>query len=99
MVDIQRLTRFLIGTKKEEEISSSGYVVHSLEAALWSFYHTKTFEEGVLKAINLGDDADTVGAITGQIAGAWYGYDAISPMLISGLAKSTNIIAIGEKLM
>jgi ADP-ribosyl-[dinitrogen reductase] hydrolase len=53
----------------------------------------------VLKAINLGDDADTVGAITVQIAGAWYGYDAILPMLISGLAKSTNILAIGKKLM
>jgi ADP-ribosylglycohydrolase len=85
--------------KKEEEISSSGYVVHSLEAALWSFYHTTTFEEGVLKAVNLGNDADTVGAITGQIAGAWYGYGAISPMLISGVAKSTNILAIGKKLM
>ncbi|HGK7312927.1 TPA: ADP-ribosylglycohydrolase family protein [Aeromonas hydrophila subsp. hydrophila] len=63
--------------KTRHEISSSGYVVHSLEAALWSFWHSTTFAEGALLAANLGDDADTVAAIYGQLAGAYYGEDGI----------------------
>lgn len=59
------------------QIQGSGYVVKSLEAALWAFYHTTTFEEGCLLAVNLGDDADTTGAVYGQIAGAFYGMSAI----------------------
>jgi ADP-ribosyl-[dinitrogen reductase] hydrolase len=53
------------------------YVVSSLEAALWCFYRTSTFEEAVLQAANLGDDADTTAAICGQIAGAYYGESGI----------------------
>lgn len=63
--------------KTRHEISSSGYVVHSLEAALWSFWHSTTFAEGALLAANLGDDADTVAAIYGQLAGAYYGEEGI----------------------
>lgn len=59
--------------KKREEISSSGFVVHSLEASLWAFFCTNSFEEGAIEVVNLGDDADTVGAIYGGIAGATYG--------------------------
>jgi ADP-ribosyl-[dinitrogen reductase] hydrolase len=55
----------------------SGYVVESLEAAIWCFLTSSSFEEAVLKAVNLGDDSDTTGAITGQIAGAYYGYEGI----------------------
>lgn len=58
-------------------IKGSGYVVKSLEAALWAFYHGETFREGCLLAVNLGDDADTTGAVYGQLAGAFYGADAI----------------------
>ena len=57
----------------EDEIKSSGYVVSSLEASIWSFHNSSSYEEAVLKAINLGDDTDTVGAITGSLAGAFYG--------------------------
>ncbi|CNI73634.1 ADP-ribosyl-[dinitrogen reductase] glycohydrolase [Yersinia frederiksenii] len=64
-------------TKKRDDISSSGFVIHSLEAALWCFWHSDDFAEGALLAANLGDDADTVAAIYGQLAGAYYGYDAI----------------------
>lgn len=64
-------------TKKRDEISSSGFVIDSLEAALWCFWHSDSFAEGALLAANLGDDADTVAAIYGQLAGAFYGYDAI----------------------
>ncbi len=63
--------------KTREQINSSGYVVHSLEAALWAFWHTDNFAEGALLAANLGGDADTVAAIYGQLAGAYYGLDAI----------------------
>ena len=63
--------------KEREEISSSGYVLHSLEAALWALARTDTFLDGALLAVNLGDDADTVGAIYGQLAGALYGRSAI----------------------
>jgi ADP-ribosyl-[dinitrogen reductase] hydrolase len=58
-------------------IKGSGYVVKSLEAALWAFAKSASFEEGALLAVNLGDDADTTGAVYGQLAGAYYGYKAI----------------------
>ena len=57
----------------DEQISSSGYVVHSLEASLWAFFTTDRSKAGALRAVNLGDDADTVGAINGGLAGAVYG--------------------------
>jgi ADP-ribosylglycohydrolase len=58
-------------------IRGSGYVVAALEAALWAFARSRSFEEGALLAVNLGDDADTTGAIYGQLAGAFYGVDGI----------------------
>ncbi|MBC8042398.1 MAG: ADP-ribosylglycohydrolase family protein [Rhizobacter sp.] len=60
-------------TKNPPEIKGTGYVVNCLEAALWAFYHSNSFEEGCLLAVNLGDDADTTGAVYGQLAGAFYG--------------------------
>lgn len=69
----------------DSEIKSSGYVVHTLEAALWAFFSTSTFQEGALKAVNLGDDADTVGAVYGGLSGAWYGIEAIPNEWIDGL--------------
>ncbi len=61
----------------DDVIKGSGHVVKSLEAALWAFNKGRSFKECVLLAVNLGDDADTTGAITGQLAGAYYGFDAI----------------------
>jgi len=63
--------------KSPPEIKGSGYVVKSLEAALWAFYNSSNFKEGCLLAANLGDDADTTSAIYGQLAGAFYGKDGI----------------------
>ncbi|MGW8265567.1 MAG: ADP-ribosylglycohydrolase family protein [Longimicrobiales bacterium] len=63
--------------KPREKIRGTGYVVDSLEAALWSFWSTSSFEEAVLAAANLGDDADTTAAVCGQVAGAFYGVSAI----------------------
>jgi hypothetical protein len=59
------------------QIKASGFVIETMEAALWAFYHTNSFEEGALKAVNLGDDADTVGAVYGMLAGVYYGVNAI----------------------
>lgn len=60
-----------------DQISSSGYVLDTLVAAQWAVLNTSTFDDAVLLAANLGDDADTVAAVTGQIAGSLYGYSAI----------------------
>lgn len=64
--------------KQREEVEGSGYVLHSLEAALWSFVLTETCEEAMLKAANLGNDADTTAAMCGRVAGAFYGRDDIA---------------------
>jgi ADP-ribosyl-[dinitrogen reductase] hydrolase len=63
--------------KTENEIRGSGYVVQSLEAALWCFFQTASFRDAVLAAANLGDDADTTAAVCGQLAGAFYGWSSI----------------------
>lgn len=64
-------------TKSPPDIRGSGYVVHSLEASLWSFHDASDFREAVLKAVNLGEDADTTGAVCGQFAGAYWGEEGI----------------------
>ncbi len=71
----------------EGEIKSSGYVIDTLEAAIWCLITTESFPEAVLKAVNLGDDTDTVGAVTGGLAGLYYGYDAIPTDWIQALQK------------
>ena len=68
-------------------IKGSGWVVQSLEAALWAFHDSNRFEEAVLKAVNLGDDSDTTGAVCGQLAGAYWGESNIPQELLSGLAR------------
>ena len=61
----------------EDEIRSSGYVVDKIEAAIWSLVTTNSFKKAELKAVNLGNDTDTVGAIAGGLAGLYYGYESI----------------------
>ena len=73
--------------KQPPAIEGSGWVVKSLEASLWAFHDAGTFEEAVLRAVNLGDDADTTGAICGQLAGAFWGESKIPSALRSGLAR------------
>jgi ADP-ribosyl-[dinitrogen reductase] hydrolase len=63
--------------KEPPEVRGSGYVIHTLEAALWAFHKTDNFRDGALAVVNLGEDADTTGAVYGQIAGAYYGADGI----------------------
>jgi ADP-ribosyl-[dinitrogen reductase] hydrolase len=84
----KRLREILRGEFKEktrDQISSSGYVMDTLEAALWCFFNTDDFESGAVLAVNLGRDADTVGAVYGTIAGAFYGFDAIPPRWLEAL--------------
>ena len=73
------------------EIKGSGYVVKSLEAALWAFHDAADFRDAVLKAVNLGDDADTTGAVCGQLAGAYWGESGIPAEWLSGLARQDMI--------
>ena len=73
--------------KQPPDIEGSGWVVKSLEASLWAFHDAADFQQAVLKAVNLGDDADTTGAICGQLAGAYWGESAIPATLQSGLAR------------
>ena len=80
------------------EIQGSGYVVKSLEAALWAFYKSKTFEDGCLLAVNLGDDADTTGAVYGQIAGAFYGLSGIPDSWVARLARKDLIFSLADSL-
>jgi ADP-ribosylglycohydrolase len=73
--------------KQPPAIRGSGWVVQSLEAALWAFHDAASFEEAVLKSVNLGCDADTTGAVCGQFAGAFWGESGIPGSLRSGLAR------------
>jgi ADP-ribosylglycohydrolase len=84
--------------KGRDEIRGSGYVVESLEAALWVLASSSTFEEGALLAMNLGDDADTTGAVYGQLAGALYGADAIPERWRSLLALRDTIETFADRL-
>jgi ADP-ribosylglycohydrolase len=77
--------------KKPPRIVGSGYVVKSLEAALWAFHDAKDFREAVLRAVNLGDDADTTGAVCGQLAGAYWGESGIPKEWREGLARPEMI--------
>ena len=81
------------------EIRGRSFVVKSLEAALWAFYKTDSFEDGCLLAVNLGEDADTTGAIYGQLAGADYGVSNIPKKWTKKLAKLNMIESFIERLL
>ncbi len=85
--------------KNPPEIRGTGFVADSLEACLWAFHSAADFEEAVLKAVNLGDDSDTTGAVCGQFAGAYWGYEQIPASLRQGLAKSEMIEAAFVRLV
>jgi len=76
----------------------SGYVIHTLESALWAFYNSDTFEDGLLLATNLGGDRDTIGAVYGQLAGAYYGVENIPEKWVSTIAKKELIIDFAKRL-
>ncbi|MFZ1291230.1 MAG: ADP-ribosylglycohydrolase family protein [Melioribacteraceae bacterium] len=84
--------------KVSSEIRGTGYVVDSLEAALWCFYKTDNFKEAILMAANLGDDADTTAAVCGQLAGAYYGVSGIPDNWLDKLYMKNEIIEIANTL-
>jgi len=93
-----RVLKSDISTYPEEEIKSGGYVLHSLEASLWCFLNSETYAEAVLKAVNLGEDTDTTGAITGGLAGIYYGFENIPEEWVSELVRKDDIEVLCEKL-
>jgi ADP-ribosyl-[dinitrogen reductase] hydrolase len=84
--------------KRREDVRSSGYVAHSLEAALWSVGRSSNFQSAVLCAANLGDDADTTAAIAGQLAGAIYGAAAIPNDWVDQLAQNSTLGRLADAI-
>lgn len=84
--------------RRTGQIRGSGYVVESLEAALWCFHKTNSFCDAILKAVNLGDDADTTAAVCGQIAGAFYGESGIPAEWLAKLCMRDKITEFADKL-
>lgn len=81
-----------------DEVKSSGYVIDTLHAALWCFKNTDNFRDAILLATNLGEDADTVAAVTGQIAGAYYGISGIPIMWLDKLYETERFIELVDEL-
>lgn len=90
-LDVEGVAAGSFRLKKPPQIVGSGYVVKSLEAALWAFHDARDFREAVLRAVNLGDDADTTGAVCWQLAGAYWGESGIPAEWLEGLARKGMI--------
>ena len=99
---IKEYSRILKGNLMEttiDEIKSTGYVVHSLEASIWCTITNNNYEDAVITAVNLGDDTDTIGAITGAINGIIYGIDAIPERWLEKLKKKDYIKKLSKKFI
>jgi ADP-ribosylglycohydrolase len=97
-----RIDAIAAGSFKEKEppaIRGTGYVVDCLEAALWAFHRCDSFEQGALAAVNLGNDADTTGAVYGQLAGVYYGASGIPPAWRDRIAMRDLIIGLADRLL
>ncbi len=100
-VELQLFDRILkndIASYPEENIHSSGYVLDSLQASFWCFLSSDSYEETVLKAVNLGGDTDTTGAIAGGLAGIYYGIENIPKKWIENLVRTNDIKDLAERL-
>lgn len=82
----------------EREIKSSGYVLDTLEAAIWCLLNSKNYKDCVLMAVNLGEDTDTVAAVAGGLAGLYYGYENIPREWVEQIVKKDYIIDLCNKL-
>ena len=81
-----------------DKLKPTGYIVNTLQCAIWAFMNYSNFKDGALAAVNLGGDADTIGAVYGQLAGAYYGYENIPADWLNVLHKRKEIINLAEKL-
>lgn len=97
-VEFQRMKSGEFLEKSKKQMTGSGFVVESLESALWCFLNSDSFEACVLDAANLGNDADTTAAIAGQLAGAYYGYDYIRPDWLEALHMHDDIVDLADRL-
>ncbi|MGH8065589.1 MAG: ADP-ribosylglycohydrolase family protein [Candidatus Entotheonellia bacterium] len=97
--EIAEVAAGLFRRRRPPAIRGTGYVVHCLEAALWAFDQSQSFGEGCLLAVNLGDDADTTGAVYGQLAGAFYGALGIPETWRAKLAHRTLIESCADQLL
>lgn len=98
----QKFNRILyndIAILKENEIKSSGFVIDSLEASFWCLLNTNNYKDAVLKAVNLGDDTDTIGALTGGLAGLIYGYENIPENWINVLKRKEYLTDLVYKFI
>jgi ADP-ribosyl-[dinitrogen reductase] hydrolase len=95
---IQAIAKGEYRSKTINDVRGTGYVVDSLEAALWCFWTTETYEQAILAAANLGDDADTTAAICGQVAGAYYGESAIPGHWLRQLTMRNEITELADQL-
>ena len=84
-------------TLSEEDIKSSGYVVDSLEASIWCLYNSNSYTEAVLRAVNLGEDTDTIGAITGSLAGLFIGGEHLPKEWVDSLQAKDKILQIVDR--
>ncbi|MBD2871152.1 ADP-ribosylglycohydrolase family protein [Paenibacillus arenilitoris] len=91
MARFDRLLKDDLAALPMEDIESSGYVIHTLEASIWSLLTTESYKDAVLRAVNLGDDTDTTGAVTGGLAGIYYGLESIPAEWINDLARLGDI--------
>lgn len=96
--EIAEIARGSFKEKEPPEIMGTGYVVKSLEAALWAFNRSDSFESGCLMAVNLGDDADTTGAVYGQIAGAYYGEAGLPEKWLAQIALKDLIRLFADQI-
>lgn len=85
--------------KAREEVNNSGWAVSTLDAALWAFNTTVSFEEGLIAAVNLGGDSDSIGAVFGQIAGAYYGFDAIPERWVKAVKTWAKVDTLIERFL
>lgn len=94
----ERILSTRVGELSVDEVRSSGYVIDSLEAALWCLLNSHSYAEAVLKAVNLGDDTDTTASVTGGLAGIYYGIGDIPTMWIEQIARKEDIIDLANRL-
>ena len=96
MPHFERLFSTLISNVPETAIKSGGYVIHTLEASVWCLLNTSSFQDAVLKAVNLGEDTDTTGCVTGGLAGLYYGLNSIPKDWLDAIVRKEDI---GKLLM
>ncbi len=94
---LDRILTLKIADAEEDEIKSSGYVLHTLEASIWCLLTTSSYKEAVLKAVNLGGDTDTTACVTGALAGVYYGVEQIPGEWVDVLARREDIVDLAKR--